>query len=316
VLLKGENKSIFVKSSIHILFVIGLCSLLGCKTNNPSQPPSPAPAQDTVTLNFQIRESGIRPLRTGEFYVAWVKIRPDTSWQYTSDLRISTDSNFVYGKFSSREPLDSIQEAVLSIERTNVPLSIGLPLQQTGMFSFDSGNKHFSASFTSKQSLGDFSALQGSLVFTSTSPDSLEYTHEFYLMNIQGSAKSPSLLSLAVPPMGWKYGLWALDSNFTPREYFFYGLFSSAKGHDSDSTNDFFPYPGGRKPQQMNMSSGSIIVTLEPEFYSDSLKNIGPSTFTLLRFDRIRFIEKDKNYPMTNVAQSGVPNGTITFWKN
>jgi hypothetical protein len=186
---------------------------------------------------------------------------------------------------------------------------------QASDFSSDSSKKRIIANFDSKNILGDSSSLQGGLVFTSTSSDTLAYKHEFYLMSYRSSSYNPSILSLPIPPSGWKYGLWAVDSNFTPHQSFLYGLFSSPIGHDNDSINDFFPYPGGSKPQRMDMPSGSIIVTLEPEFYGDQLKFIGCSPFTLLRFDRMKYTQKNVNYPMRNMASEGIPGGWIVLNK-
>jgi len=208
-------------------------------------------------------------------------------------------------------PLDSFVAARVTIESSNG--TPGVPLVETHTIQLAADGKSLTASFDSKNILGSFSSLQGSIVFTSPLADTLAYTHEFYLMNYKD--KTPALQSLPLPSTGWKYGLWVEDSAFTPHEYFFYGLFSSPFGHDSDSANDRYGFPGGWKPQQMNVGNGSIFVTLEPLFYGDSLKYKGPSAFTLLRFDRLRFINKNQNYPMINIAAYNIPNGTLVLRK-
>ncbi len=303
-----------------IFFLCIFFSAEGCKKDNPVSSQKSPPPYDSTTVYYLARIFGVQPLRSYEFYVLWTKILPDTSWQMIAPLTVSSSnadgSVVMVGKFSSKEPLDSLKDVLMTLEQTPAPLIPGLPIVHGGIFYLDSAKKQVTTSLDSKSTLGDFSALNGGLVFTSPLSDSLAYTHEFYLMNLLGLKQSPSLLSLNIPPQGWKYGLWAIDLQFTPHEYFFYGLFSTPEGHDSDSANDHYPYPGGWKPQQMNMPSGSIIVTLEPIFYGDSLKFKGPSSFTLLQFNRIQFIEKDKNYPMENVSLLGVPrSGTITFNK-
>ena len=306
-----------IRALIFVLCII--FSAEGCKKDNTVT--APPTADDSTTVYYQIDFFGMHPLRDSEFYVLWIKVAPDSSWRMTSVLHIATgspaDSAIMFGKFTMVDSLDNINDALITLEKSSTPSSIGLPIARCGMLSIDSSKKHLSSTIDANQFLRDYSSLQGGLVFTSTSTDSLAYTHEFYLMNLQGIKQTPSLLSLNQPPKGWKYGLWAEDLHFTPHEYFFYGLFSSPDGHDTDSTKDFYPFPGGWKPQRMDMSSGSIIVTLEPLFYGDSVKFIGLSPFTLLQFNRIRFISKDKNYPMINVALHNIPGGgTITFRRN
>jgi hypothetical protein len=298
----------------RILLVLPLLFLAaeGCQKSNPLDSRA---SVDSTTIYYQINGAGMRPLRNNEYYVLWMKILPDTSWKMISPLKLSyfssSDTATFYGKFSIVGPLDNVQNVLITLEQTSNPSVTGLPLVQSSFFLTDTSKKKSVATFDSKHFLGDFSALQGGLVFTSLSTDSLAYRHEFYLMNYRSPSNKPSLLSLPLPPSGWKYGLWAVDSNFTPHQNFFYGLFSTPAGHDSDSANDSFPFPGGSKPQRMDMSSGSIIVTLEPEFYANQLKYKGCSPFTLLRFDRTLYTRKNKNYPMVNVASSGLPGGWI-----
>jgi len=231
-------------------------------------------------------------------------------------LNFVTDSTVVVGKFLLNISPDSITDALVTLQPPNHPnLIMDYPILEAHNFIYDAPTKTTISSFVSKNILGDYSALQGGLVFTSKMTDSLAYTHEFYLMNYTDSSQTASLISLNPPPKGWNYALWAIDSAFTPHQNFLYGLFSSGSGHDSDSVNDYYPFPGGWKQQQMNIGSGSIIVTLEPQFYGDSLKFKSPSPFTLLSFNRIHLIEKNKNYPMVNVSAQGIPNGEIIFYK-
>lgn len=314
-LLLRENKFLFVKIRLLILILCILSVLQSC-TDNPASTQPPA---DSTLVYVGVNTHGMQRLRSGEYYVLWVKIAPDTAWARVSALvgyYIHNNGDTINRTFSSPLPLDSIKGALITLERDSTPAKPGIPLLQSLTLTIDSTKKKLAGTFDSKQFLGDYSALEGGLVFTSTLPDSSAYTHEFYLMNLLGTSHIPSLLSLNAPPPGWDYGLWAADTNFTPHEFFFYGLFSSPNGHDNDSANDFYPFPGGWKPQRMDMPGGSIMVTLEPRFYGDSLKYKGPSSFTLLNFDRIRFIEKDKNYPMTNVSGDGIPSGNILFHRN
>ena len=292
-------------------------ALTGCEKDNPAS--TDTPPKDSSTINFVVNELGMRSLRVGEHYFMWLKLTPDSGWRIGKQLEITytspQDTAIMVGTLKNTI-IENIYRVLVTIEQTSNPLIPGLPLLEAHDFNVDTNKKMSSAALTHSQVIGDYSGLQGSLVFTSKSSDSLAYTHEFYLMNFSGGFSTASLVSLNTPPSGWKYGLWAEDTNFSPHEYFFYGLFSTAFGHDDDSTNDSYPFPGGWKPQQMNMAGGSIIVTLEPLLYGDSLKHKGPSPFTLLNFNRMRFIEKNKNYLMDNVSPHGLPSGTIIFRKN
>ena len=287
----------------------------GCKKDNPVDSKPPPVKADSIT--YQIKAYGIQDMRQGESLVLWIKMGSNNSWQKADILKVRyrfpDDSVSIVGKFFAGQPLDSLNDVLISLEHTSAPSAPELPIAGSGTLVLDSAKSNLTGMLDSRYYISDYSSLHGGLVFTSPLPDSTAYTHEFYLMNIQGSSQSPSLLSLSVPQEGWKYGLWAFDLNFTPHQYFLYGLFSAPQGYDSDSANDHYPFPGGWKPQQMNVPSGSIVVTLEPEIYGDSLKFKGPSSFKLLQFDRFKFIEKDKNYPMTNVSSHSLPGGTILF---
>lgn len=307
-----------MKKRYFILFYAIFFIVNGCKKDNPASTDIP-PSDSSGTVNFVVSELGMRNLRAGEYYFMWVKTSPDSGWKIKKQLLITytspEDTAIMVGTIKNIS-IENIYGVLVTIERTSNPATPGFSFLQANDFEVDPIKRTSRAALNHSQTLGDYSALQGSLVFTSKSSDSLSYTHEFYLMNYAGGIQTPSLMSLTAPPTGWDYGLWAEDTNFTPHEYFFYGFFSKSIGHDSDSSKDSYFFPGGWKPQQMNMPGGSIIVTLEPQLYGDSLKFKGPSPFTVLSFNRIRFIDKDHNYPMNNVSANGLPSGAIIFRKN
>jgi len=306
-----------VKQLFIIPFFILLAAICSCKKDNPVAAKVSPGGDDSSTVYYQLNTLGLHQPRSGEYFILWTKTSPDTTWEVIAPLKIiytsPEDSTMMVGKFLLNRSLDSIRDVLVTVEQSNTPQKPGLVLCKENFRNLDSSKKLLTFSLESKSVLGDFYPLLGNIVFTSKSSDPLAYTHEFYLMNFSVSDYKPSLQSLPATPQGWEYGLWVADTNFTPHEYFFYGLFSTPTGHDSDSTNDFFSFPGGSKPQQMNMPSGNIIVTLEPLLYGDQLKYHGPSPFTLLQFNRIRDIQKDSNYQMTNVSEHGVPSGSITF---
>ncbi|MDP4220471.1 MAG: hypothetical protein Q8916_03585 [Bacteroidota bacterium] len=301
---------IFFVIPVLLLFVLAI----GCKDSSSGPAES---SHDSTLLTFVINAKGVHDPRQGEKYVLWLRFAQDSVWQPMKQLTIRStsaeDTATLVGSFEGPQPVDSITGILVCFQPANTDATLQFPLLEAHDLIYNTGTKSLFATLDHAIHIGDYSALAGSLVFTSTSTDTLAYIHEYYLMNLSGTAQSPSLSSLKVPPEGWMYGLWATDSSFTPHQNFFYGLFSNPSGHDSDSLRDFYPYPGGWKPQAMNVPSGNIIVTLEPLCYGDSLKYKGPSPFTLLEFKRIRYIDKDRNYPMTNVSSDGLPSGWISF---
>ena len=245
----------------------------------------------------------------------WLRNGIDSPWVNTAIIKVAfisaadTSAFLIHYTFTSR--IDSISDAMVTIENVPTPVMPGLVLM-TGKLSGDSLKK---TSNLSASALGDFSGIGGSLVFTTQSSDTTAYRHEFYLCSYNGTNFVSSLSQLPLAPSGWKYGLWAVDSNFTPDQLIFYGLFSDSIGHDSDSANDNLFFPGGDKLQPMNIATGSIIVTLEPDFYGNDVKLKGPSPFPLLSFKRSKYIQRNKNYPMTGVAATGIPSAIIRIIK-
>ncbi|MEP7235397.1 MAG: hypothetical protein ABI778_08890 [Ignavibacteriota bacterium] len=288
-----------------------------CGTDTP---PDPKVTRSTDSAHYEFHSLGIAHVRSGDNLVLWVKIAPDPEWHYVRALPIifiyPGDSVIFNGYFYCKESLDRVQGVMITLERTTKPTFPGVIIARSDSVIFDSAAKESYAVLDATNYLGDYSTLAGSLDFTSPLPDTTSYRHEFYLMDQVGQIRSPSLVGLNSPPTGWRYSLWAIDSNFTPHQYFHFGSFTSAEGHDNDSLNDNYAFPGGWKPQAMNIPSGYILVTLEPELYGDSLKFKGPSAFSLLSFKRIYDIVADKNYVMTNVSRNTIPKGMITFTKN
>jgi hypothetical protein len=176
------------------------------------------------------------------------------------------------------------------------------------------GNVVRDTAYMTMKHLGDLSMMTGGLTFTSPSDsDAAAYQREFYLLRFDGSTATSSLTNLPTLPDGWRYGLWAADYEFFPYHEFLYGLFNAATGHDNDSMTDAYPFPGGAKKQPMNIGTGRIVVTLEPPLYGDSLRYKGAELLTLLQFDRIVNIERDRFYQMSNVSGGWLPSGRLTF---
>jgi hypothetical protein len=279
----------------------------GCSKAPTDSSPS-VPEKKKIEMRFE--GSGFHPLRSDEYYSFWVKEKGDSLFRFVSDsllYHLPSGNDFVYYKYIQVESIDSVSEVLLTIERTRSPSSPGLAVLSGSVI--HKSDSVYSV-MSSETLLGYFTPLGGKLMFTSTSSDTDAYKKEFYIMDSNGSA---SLTNLPAPTPGWIYALWMIDQNFYPPQQFFYGTFKGASGHDSDSLHDFYPYPGGAKVQSMNVPSGNIVVTLEPEFYGDSLRFNGSSPFWLLKFDRIGNLVRNKPYEMTNVSENYIPQASVSF---
>ena len=299
-------------------FLLYLCAAIllsfwiaGCSSSNePAQKVDTK--KDTIpTYELRIIAHHLRPLRNPEGYVLWLKYDGDDNWYRVKErsyyFRPDDSTSVLYDTtYASRS--NELSEALVSIEKDTAQITTPSLQLWHGFFSGDSALKTASLD---PSPLGNFAALDGSLVFTTQSADTTAFVKEFYLAKSDSSKYSTSLQSLPVPASGWKYAIWAVDSNFTPPQYIYYGQFVLPTGHDSDSSKDALAFPGGFNNAPMNIGSGSIIVTLEPDWYGNAVRFKGPSPFSLLVFDRTRFLLRNHNYPMTNVSDITVPGGYI-----
>ncbi len=289
----------------------------GCSQDPPVVPP----VDTAATVNYRIVARNIIPLRTGEYYSLWVKEAPDSVYRFISDSVLHVyypfDSSQYFGKFDVKYSIDSLKEVLLTIEQTKKPVTPGLVvLRGTIEKQFNSVlGKDSIYSVLGNASFDSMLNTSGMLTFTSKSPDPEAYTKEFYFLRFAGPTFVPSIESLPLPPLGWNYATWAYDNDFFPPHQFLYGLFDSARGHDTDSTNDAYEFPGGAKPQPQDVGSGLIMVTLEPRFYSNNLRSVGPSPFRVLQFERRKFIVADQPYALTNAAGFSLPRMSISFKK-
>lgn len=290
---------------------------VGCSEDPPVVPP----VDTAATVNYRIVARNIIPLRTGEYYSLWVKEAPDSVYRFISDSVLHVyypfDSSQYFGKFDVKYSIDSLKEVLLTIEQTKKPVAPGLVvLRGTIEKQFNSVlGKDSIYSVFANASFDSMLNTSGMLTFTSKSPDPDAYTKEFYFLRFAGPTFVPSIESLPLPTSGWNYATWAYDNDFFPPHQFLYGLFDSARGHDTDSANDAYEFPGGAKPQPQDVGSGLIMVTLEPQFYGNSLRSVGPSPFRVLQFERRKFIVADQPYTLTNAAGFSLPRMSICFKK-
>ncbi|HYM20742.1 MAG TPA: hypothetical protein VEW28_07050 [Candidatus Kapabacteria bacterium] len=280
--------------------------MTGC-SNKPTEPP-PVTAP---TTDLNVAANHLFPPRLGEYYLVWVQYVSDPIWHLVDTLTIGhifandSSNNLFHNKNISSA--DSLHAAMISLERSLNPSAPTLPLLSGTFVKNDTAL----LAWLSIDIAGDFSKLSSTLVFTTSNAQATNDS-EFYLCKYNGTSFLPSLENLPLVPAAWKYGLWAVDSNFYPTQRIFYGLFTGPSGHDSDSINDNLPFPGGAKKPAMNQRTGSILVTLEPNWYTmQTLVGLGPASYPVLRFDRRINITRDSNYAMTNVS-AGLPAAIIT----
>jgi hypothetical protein len=210
---------------------------------------------------------------------------------------------------------DTFISVVVTIERTSKPLTPGIILL-SGIIRSDkkqTDGKDSIYALLSVPFLDPLTKTSGGVTFTSTSSDTTSYLREFYLLKFRSGEPEASLQDLPTPTPGWIYGLWVYDDNFFPPHQFLYGTFRTPIGHDTDSTDDAYPFPGGIKKQQLNIGSGVIRVTYEPDLYGDSLRYIGISPFGIIEVARKQFIDRNKYYEMVNIADMSFPYGAVSF---
>lgn len=289
--------------------------VVGCSEDPPDEP-KPDPETQVA---YRIVGHNIYPLRAGEYYSLWVKEAPDSSFRFIQDSILHVyypfDSSQYFGKFDVKYSIDSLREVLLTIERTKTPITPGLVVLH-GVVEREYNDVMKGDSIYSVLKNASFDSMlntSGMLTFASPSSDSLAYTKEFYFMRPAGPAYAPSIQSLPYPPTGWRYATWVYDTDFFPPHQFFYGYFDTSLGHDSDSANDSYAFPGGAKSQPQNVASGLIMATLEPMFYGDSIRLVGPSPFRILQYERSRFIVPDNAYQMQSEGQYSLPTMSISF---
>jgi len=288
-----------------------ICAGCGESSTENKRPPSlPPPSKDTARF-FTLAVDNLRPLDTvsGQ-YVLWIRGPGDSALRLTKRLDFWTrpGGQMVFsGSILVGKP-DSLAEVLVSIERMQTP---SLPSNRLIQGTYDRSQAAYI--LTTDSTVGDFSAARGSVLFTTASSDTNRARSEFYMMQLIGGTLTASLNNLPILPAGWHYGLWVLDSNFIPMHRFFYGLFSSAVGHDSDSSHDAFAFPGGYNPASLADPAGRIEVTLEPDVAIRNGKPVAPSPITLLYLQLQRFITLNQTIDLTNVWASSAPRGTLKF---
>jgi hypothetical protein len=266
---------------------------------------------DHQTLELKFFAKHLFPLRDREYYALWVRERPALEWKFVSSADLfsrQADTNLFYFRSCG---IQSLSDLFLTIENQKDPSTPGATVLQSVIT-----HTQDTAYATLTTTLPDADKISGAVTFTSLSSDSTAFTREFYLLKFSGATAEQSLQNLPPPPAGFRYGLWAYNTDFFPPQQFLYGTFTTPVGNDDDTAGDEYPFPGGMKKVQLNSGSGLIIVTLEPMLWGNELRNEGPSSYRLLQFERRKNIVRDSAYQMDNVA-SPLPSGYAQFvvWK-
>jgi hypothetical protein len=247
-------------------------------------------------------------------YVLWLRMRGDTAWfaKQLTYWTVGAGSLDFLGIIALPHMPDSIERAFVAIEPPHIPDS---PTSILMAGAFDSIGDSASMSTVNEGGVGDYSKARASVIFTTQSTDTNRAKSEFYLMDVIGGVPSSSVSNLPIPPQGWDYGLWVLDSNFYPLHKFFYGAFAKADSSDSKSRNDEFPFPGGFNPAPLTDPGARLEVTLEPNFAVQSNHPNGPSPFIILWTPLRRFIDYNDTLNLRNVWSTSAPHGILKLSK-
>jgi hypothetical protein len=285
----------------------------GCTSNTPPQ--SNSKQLPVGTYSYQLNVANIRVLDTisGQ-YVLWLRILGDTTW-YAKPLTywtVGSGSLDFLGTISLPHTPDSIDTALVSIEQISLPSS-PTSILMTG--TFYSGADTAYMSMANAGGAGNYSSATASVIFTTRSSDTNRAKSEFYLMDFIKGVPTSSASNIPVPPPGWSYGLWVLDSNFYPLHKFFYGAFTNPDSSDSSPQTDEFPFPGGFNPAPLNDPGARLEVTLEPDFAISGNHPAGPSPLTILWAQLRRFIDYNDTLNLQNAWSFSAPHGILKVSK-
>ncbi|HZK75535.1 MAG TPA: hypothetical protein VFD13_01390 [Candidatus Kapabacteria bacterium] len=286
----------------------------GCSSSTPPQS-NPKQPKSAGTFNYQLNVANIRALLTlsGQ-YVLWLRMLGDTAW-YAQPLTywtVGSNSLDFLGTISLAHAPDSIETVFVSIEPPTVAAS-PTSILMTG--TFDSTGDSASMSATNVGGAGDYSKAKASVIFTTKSPDTNQAKSEFFLMDFIRGVPTASVSNLPIPPHGWAYGLWVLDSNFYPLHKFFYGTFTNPDSSDFNPTSTDYPFPGGYNRRPLNDPGARLEVTLEPSFAVRGNHPAGPSPLTLLWVRLRQFIDYNDTLPLANAWASSAPHGILKIFK-
>lgn len=292
--------------------LVGIMVWMGCHSD-PVTPTPPVYNPNDSIHYLTITGRHIQMARAGEAYGLWYRYGADSVWQlgssFTQLYSAPADSlQRLYGYFILHGSLDSISAVQLTLDPLSGPR---VPTSHIATGTLSGGRDSVRGVMAAAASFSAFGATSADVIFVSSTSDTNRAQHEFYLADQGTGGLTASLQSLPLPPIDWIYALWVTDSNFYPRHKFLYGTFASASGHDSDSLNDAYPFPGGFRTNDLDVPGGNILITLEPKFSLSSLRTSGPSGVNILSLPLPRFITNGETLAMKNVAATTVPTVAI-----
>ncbi len=292
-----------------ILLIIAGCS---SGTNPPLTSSSQNPSG---TYHFSLNVTNILPLNTATGkYVLWVKMLGDSTW-YVKPLNywtVGVGSLNFQDTIQLPRTLDSIGSAYVSIEPMALP---AMPSDILMSGTFDSVLDTANLSFANTGAVGNYSSAGASVIFTTQSSDTNQARREFYLMKFVNGLPTATAMNMPVPPLGWAYGLWVLDSNFYPIHEFFYGWFRNADSASSEWGAAQYQFPGGFEPPALTDPGARLEVTMEPEFSVLANKPKGPSPLTILWMQLRRFIDLNDTASLANAWNVTGPEGKLAITK-
>jgi desulfoferrodoxin (superoxide reductase-like protein) len=269
--------------------------------------PTVPPVDSTgAKVAYSVNTGTLPTLRSDEHYVLWARIYGSLTYLKLGEL-IPGKAKFGIVPFAAHP--DTVNEARITIESDTSVQTMGASL----LGGLQSSGQSIALAATNGLGVGDLTLVKGIATFSTKSADTTRAFHEFYLMQLQNGTPVASLQNLPKPATGWHYAVWVADSSFIPNHLFYYGAFLNPTGHDSDSVNDTYAFPGGFEPPLLAGSNGEIELTIEPDFSLSSLKKIGPSPFPFLVGGIPKYLYANESVQMLNVAATGIPSAIMNL---
>jgi hypothetical protein len=280
-------------------------------TNDPAPPDNKEPVVKG-SVSYTMYAHNFRNVRAGESVHVWAIYKGDVEWTRMFKLNMprlyGADSSRLAGRYKFTREIDDLEKIMVSIETVDSPtvpsakLIAGAFINDAAILRPEDG-----------EGVGDYAGIEASVIFTSQSTDPTRYLKEFYFAKRVGTDLKPSINALPTPPDGWKYAIWFSDSNFYPQHKFFYGYLESPGLPDSRNSKDTYPLPGGYEGPQLDRLGGHLMVTLEPPTLQSTLKQAGPSPYTIMSGDLPKKIIPNQTMPMVNVDSTGLPVVVFTI---
>ncbi len=261
------------------------------------------------TYTYQLHTTNLKWVdTTSAKYVLWVQMLGNASW-YSAVLDSANVVLDSPGYIALPHPPDSIASVTVSLEPSSVgarPTSIVM----TG--TFNDNDSSGTLRTTNVGGVGDFSQALATATFTTKSSNTNLADNEFYLLRFMNGVPEPSCTNLPLPPNGWSYGLWVVDTNFYPTHEFFYGAFTNPDSSDTNPMNADYPFPGGFNLAPLNDPGAQLDVTLEPSFAVAGNKPINPSPLLILSGQLSSFISFNDTLALQNAWTTNVPSALLT----